>query len=946
MFTLFHQADDSKQDYRHRILRYVIIIAIISSSIWLMARLVFSVDSTELTAYALAAILGLSLVMLGFHEYGYTHVVRVVFPFGLWMFVTTTAWSTGGVESVSYTGYIVFIILFTFVLGERVILAFMVCSLIAGLMMTLTGQSTSEMVYIWLIRSLFIAVATFTQLFLLRYVYSLLDELQTRNNQLEQEAAARAQLKAIAAHTERRYQKLFETAPVGIFTKDRDGYYTSTNDRHGMFGELKNQKFTDADLQPPQLAAIIQANDRYVIEKDEEMVFEERLVLNSEVNTFMCHKSPLHDEQGHVIGLIGVSINITEQRRLQEEINRLYELSVDMMCVVDQQGRFVRVNPAFERILGYTPEEMLGKPGTHFIHEDDVQATIDIFVPVLAGQPLSAFENRYLTKDDAARWFSWYMIPSEGFIYCIARDVTETKELDEIRARNEEILIANNDQLRREVMERKRAEDERDRLFRVALDIMCILNAEGQFERVNPAFERILGYTSDEVIDYKLEDFTHPADRDDKLADLNALSEDKKPMVNAARRYLTKDGAERWLSWTIVAAAGRFYCVARDITELIDAIERTQQANEQLTLEIIRREQAQDELAQFYNLSLDMICVADDTGYFRRVNPAFTTTLGYSEEELLSRPLMDFIHPEDVEITLSATKNLDQGKSLSGFRNRYITASGEVKWLEWTAIPMGNVHYAVGRDVTQNLRVEEMKRELQVQETVMRLKQNFVSHVSHEVRTPLTVILSSNEILRRYYDRLDETKRLNHLEKIEQQTHHMISMIDDLLLIDKLGNSQLDLEVAEIDFIAFAQQIVDDLRGMVRDNQTLTLTHSATRERIMIDQRLMRHILINLLTNAIKYSPDGGQITLDICIDDADVTITVADEGMGIQDKDQRHIFEPFNRSRDHQEIQGTGLGLTIAKNSVEKHGGSINVESTLGQGSVFTVFIPLDIHE
>lgn len=221
------------------------------------------------------------------------------------------------------------------------------------------------------------------------------------------------------------------------------------------------------------------------------------------------------------------------------------------------------------------------------------------------------------------------------------------------------------------------------------------------------------------------------------------------------------------------------------------------------------------------------------------------------------------------------------------------------------------------------------------------LKSNFISMVSHEIRTPLALIQSSGEILGRYLERLSPEKRRRHLETISQSVARMVMLVEDVLMFSRAESGPMEFKPAPLDLPKFCQQLADEVASATARRCPIRLCISDGTGLAGVDETLMRHVLVNLLTNAVKFSKAGDEVLLEAATKPHEVVFQVQDQGLGISEADQAKIFEPFFRSRSVAHIPGTGLGLVIVKRCVERHGGSLEIESREGHGTRFTVRVP-----
>lgn len=220
------------------------------------------------------------------------------------------------------------------------------------------------------------------------------------------------------------------------------------------------------------------------------------------------------------------------------------------------------------------------------------------------------------------------------------------------------------------------------------------------------------------------------------------------------------------------------------------------------------------------------------------------------------------------------------------------------------------------------------------------LKSRLVAMFSHDFRNPLTSILSSSSILRNYNDRLSPERKQQQFDRIDGSVHLLIQMLDDMLMVAEMEGGHLEYNPERVDLTVFVESLIEEFRLIDHDAHQFEF-HSALGREINGDPKLLRHILANLISNAIKYSPPKSVIRVILNEYDTITEVRVEDEGIGIPEESLEHLFEPFHRASNARSMKGTGLGLSIAKQAVDLHGGTITVESILNQGTRFTVQIP-----
>lgn len=250
------------------------------------------------------------------------------------------------------------------------------------------------------------------------------------------------------------------------------------------------------------------------------------------------------------------------------------------------------------------------------------------------------------------------------------------------------------------------------------------------------------------------------------------------------------------------------------------------------------------------------------------------------------------------------------------------------------------------REIAERTRIEkEVRKSLEKEKELNELKSRFVSLVSHEFRTPLTTILTSTEFLEHYAERISEEKKRKHFYYIKTAIENMTQMLNDILILGKAEAGKQVFQPVKLELTKFCRELVEELQVNAGSNYDLNFRFHGQPPPAYgkVDERLLRQILTNLLTNAIKYSPQGGKIELELFYTPQQAVFVIRDQGMGIPTKDLPHLFEPFHRSENVSEIQGTGLGLAIVKKGVEAHRGNISLDTKLGVGTTFEVIIPFD---
>ncbi len=229
-----------------------------------------------------------------------------------------------------------------------------------------------------------------------------------------------------------------------------------------------------------------------------------------------------------------------------------------------------------------------------------------------------------------------------------------------------------------------------------------------------------------------------------------------------------------------------------------------------------------------------------------------------------------------------------------------------------------------------------LKKEMELNE----LKSRFVTMASHEFRTPLTAILSSLSLVTRYGEQNDKENQQRHVSRIKKSVNNLTDILNDFLSVSKLEEGKMENLPERINLKNATEEIVSEMLFLLAENQKIEYTHAGDQNAI-IDKKLLKNILFNLISNAIKFSPEGGIIEIHSQVFSSTLKISVKDAGIGISPEDQKHLFERFFRGKNATHIQGTGLGLNIVTKYAELMNGAIEFDSKENEGSTFSIIIP-----
>ncbi len=357
-------------------------------------------------------------------------------------------------------------------------------------------------------------------------------------------------------------------------------------------------------------------------------------------------------------------------------------------------------------------------------------------------------------------------------------------------------------------------------------------------------------------------------------------------------------------------------------------------------------------LAGIFDIAIDAIIVVDRSQRILFFNQGAEYTFGYTMKEMLGQSLARLLperfrtaHEQHIERFAGephTSQHMHERSPIWGRRK-----NGEEFPCEASISKVereGELAFAVIlRDITERRQMEDsLHHALAEARELSELRSRFISMVSHELRTPLSVILTSSHILESYGLQMSPEQRLEYHDNIKQQVRHLTKLLEDTLAVSRAETVGLDFVPEPGDLERFCRDTATKLQLTTNQTPRILFTTSGGCQIVRFDEQLLWLILSNLLSNALKYSPDGGTIAFTLDCHDGQAVIEIRDQGIGIPADDQTHLFESFHRGTNVGAIPGTGLGLAIVGQAVRAHGGSITFTSAEGAGTTFTVTLPV----
>jgi hypothetical protein len=413
-------------------------------------------------------------------------------------------------------------------------------------------------------------------------------------------------------------------------------------------------------------------------------------------------------------------------------------------------------------------------------------------------------------------------------------------------------------------------------------------------------------------------------------------------------RIVRPDGEVRWVHGRGIPLAGPDGRITHVIGIREDITER------RLTEERLRESEAL--FRQFADqIEVGLFIAEIPTGRMIYANPAAQALWGSLAGEFMrdAGAAIEYIEPDDRHKMMEWVEANREGNAIEvEYR---ILIGGEWRWRRTLGFPIAQDDGQVWRmgalviDITEQkqsadarLEAARLRAELEKGRELAEMRDRLVATISHEFRTPLTVIVSSAELLDTYFDRLSPERRLEHLHKIRGQIHYMTQLLDDVIVLNRGQSGRISFRPEPGDLETLCRTLIDSFRQTPAGQNRQVIFQAGVTLNALFDRYLVQNMVMNLLANAAQYSAPESPIALTLSAEPGYAVITVRDHGIGIPPADHTRLFEPFFRSGNVGARRGVGLGLAIVKHSVDLHGGQIEVQSAEGEGSTFTVRLPL----
>jgi PAS domain S-box-containing protein len=627
---------------------------------------------------------------------------------------------------------------------------------------------------------------------------------------------------------------------------------------------------------------------------------EYKIVTKQGDTRWVNHSFSQITENGKIRQIVSVIRDITKSKQTEmqlfageERYRMIAENMQDVITVTDLNGLYTYVSPSIENTLGYTPAELLEKNAFELIHPDDVSSLKPSLSIVLSGGEIPPVEFRFKAKTGSYLWL-------EGNLKAFKDATGETKLL----------VVSRNIAGRRKAEEELKASEERYRaLFEQTGDYIIVLEVPvAGVPIIYDANDYALnehGYSREELIGKSITFLDINSSESVIMERVKLLLKNGKLRFEAEHRR--KDGTQFTVEvinkHVKIGKRDFLLSVERDITERKKYEETLKQSN------------------LVFNNSLDMICMAGFDGYFKVLNPAWSKTLGWTNEELLSRPWLEFVYTEDRNATAHARVSLVNGQEVVQFKNRYICKDGSVRWLSWNSFPdlAEKKIFAVARDVTDrkeaDVRLEAVNEKLRVVGKLTR----------HDVRNKLAVINANSFLLKKRL--CGDTKAAEYLTAIDLAAAMADRLFEFGRLYEQIG--------AEEHTTIEIKRCFDEAVTLLPNLHNIKIINACQGLVVEADS-LLGQLFYNLVDNSLRHGKKVTQVKLYYLEEDDQILLYYEDDGVGISKENKAKLFsEGFTTGG------GTGLGLAMTKKVLQVYGWDIIEEGEPNKGAKFVITIP-----
>ncbi|MFN8527385.1 MAG: PAS domain S-box protein [Anaerolineae bacterium] len=864
------------------------------------------------------------------------NAARAVLLIGLWLVVSISLFVAGGPRAPVYELYTLIVMVAALLYGWRAARIYAGMAITVGLILVLLDPDGRRFVPFatpmsaWLAHSAIMIVVSSA-------AYYILLRSQRALKQAQDALIARDLAQQSLRESEERFRLITSVTSDYTFSTKVEADGTLHHELlTGAFQEITG--YTPEEFRKIGWHGAIHPDDipldnesmRDLLE-NKRVITEVRILQKSgAVRWVRVYALPVYDEKENRLVRINGGVRDITQRKLAETILRereerfkaLVEYSSDITTVVDGDMVITFESQSAQRLLGYSPEMLVGKQLTDFIHPDDVEMVLD------ACKELSASYNNEGTREYRFRHLEGHWVSLETHainrldnpiirgIVLNSRDVSERKQAEESIRRSEANLRA---------------------LLDATSDVAFLMARDGTLLTINEALARPMGRRAEELIGRDGFAFLPTELRAQRHWYFDQVAQKRQPI-----QWEDHATSGWWANsvYPVESPTGdieAFAVYSRDVTEQKRLEAEIQNYTNQLERLVDERttdlRRAKDQVELILNSTADALAFAMPNGDVVLSNPAFLVMFNERAQRFIEGILGSMIDDRHTEAVCDALVRVVNHGERHQMEIRVLSEDGAERDVDLTFTPVPGVTLDTRHGILLNAHDITQFKEIE------RLKARFITDAVHDLATPISGLSTRLHLLRRTPDRLND-----HVRALENQVQHLRNLLEDLRTLSRFDRGQMMLNLERTNINELAQRIFDTYEPVaINKQQTLRLLIDPAIPELLLDPQQIERVLVNLVSNAVNYTPEDRRILIETCCEASEVVIRVSDEGMGIRSEDLQHIFERFFRSDEARMniATGTGLGLAITKEIVELHGGTVTVTSEYGKGSVFTVRLP-----
>ncbi|MCA0454436.1 MAG: PAS domain S-box protein [Chloroflexi bacterium] len=951
---------NDEEQTRNARLVYVLILAILTLDI-LNIILDYIFIPVDLGLGPNLATLIVGIIMLVLVRRGYVTPIGMALALSSWVTITFLAYTTDGLTNSIVSLYVLPIIIAGLLINLRTGLVVAGLSIMSALAFAFAADMgkyplTDSTIPMSMRLGYYVTLFSFTGVTIylsigaiqnaLARTQATENRLRESNGRLQAESEARTRIQQELEDSERRWRFALDGSETGVWDMNLE-----TDEIFRSVGYLELLGYTAEEMtafpdtsilfHPDDAEEVMRKRDTYLQQPDpthETPPYEDKIRLLHADGTYHWYlyrgKMTEFGTDQQPKRFMGTLTDVTHQQKMEAaleeaELRWRFALEGSDAGVWDanlQTGVTYR-SPRYLEMIGYTAETL--PEFRALVHRDDLDRTIDKRTRFLNGESKTyQDEFRLRCGDGIYRWFS-----SQGKIIQRNPDGTALRIVGTVK----DIT------LRKELEETIRLSEEAYRnLFENNPNPMWVYNREtSRIVAVNDAAMHLYGYTQAEFFNMTFWDLmAHDDSKRLEAVISNGMNDFSAPDV-----------------WTHQSKSG-------DLLQVEVSAHETIFQNQRARIVLIRDLTAQKAVEESLRSSQELFGHVFDSvpvgvalsrlkdGTYISVNPYFAEMLDFAREDMIGHTginlkIVDSVsrhkHIESILKAAPESYKIEQRlRAKTGRSVDTLTTAQVIKLAHEDALLSIVVDItAIKRAERERMQINMLQSELDNQREVVELKERFISGVSHEFRSPLTIMLSGTGILRLHDEKFNTQQRIERLQKIETQIHYLSDLLDRVLTISKARAGKFQFIPRELDVVRFCRELFEDFKLTDNNRHVFVFEAAGNFDHAKMDEKLMQHILMNLMSNAVKYSPEGKTVKMRLERSDDEVVIHIADQGIGIPEEEQHQVFEPFFRSKNAETIKGTGLGLSITKESVDAHLGHIAWQSQQGIGTTFIVRLP-----